>query len=212
MRKHQVPRMAHRVLKEVLLTFRHTTPTSFAPGTESKRWFFEVPAQRDDQENWSELLHRITYNANCFLRQEQPSDNGWWAIESFQTQSVDSEKALAWDGKTTEQSALSSIPWCVLRSSWEPSICYWVDQNAVYDALDFNAYCELLAFRWAEQGKPQEKAVEFLKKLYPDVWERIWGERLQRMENIACIREPNPIPVFRERGERPWISGPPQSP
>ena len=56
------------------------------------------------------------------------------------------------------------------------------------------------------------QAMEFLKKLYPDVWERIWSERLQRMENIACIREPNPIPVFREPGERPWTSGPPQSP
>ncbi len=212
MGKHQVFRMAQRVLKEVQLTFRHTTPTSFAPGTEGKRWFFEVPDERDNQENWSELLHRITYNANCLLRQEQPSDNGWWAMESFQTQTVDSEKALSWNGETTAESALPTIPWCVLQTSWEPSICYWVDSHGIYDALDFNAYCELLAFRWAEQGKPVEAAREFLRKLYPDAWERIWNERLHRMENIACIREPNPIPVFRRPGERPWTSGPPQSP
>lgn len=202
--------MPGRLLKEVQLTCRHTTPTSFAPGTESLRWYFEIPAERDTQEGWTELLHRIFYNANCFIRQEQPSDNGWQALEDFRVVDVNSEQALQWDGQPTAESAMKSIPWCVLQTTWDPSICYWVDSKGVYDALDFNAYCELLANRWVENGKPEQAAQAFIRKLYPDVWEKVWRERHQRMENVACIRQPNPIPIFREPGQRPWVSGPPQ--
>jgi len=200
----------NRKLKEVRLTFRKTSPNSLSPNTERKRWFFEVPADRDTPDGWAELLHRIFYNANCFQQQQEPQDKSWWALEVFETIDIDTGKALSWDGRTTPESAADKIPWCLLKKDWEPAVCYYVDNTGRYDALDMNAFCELLAYRAAEEERFKKQAETFIHHLYPDKGTQIWKDRSHRMENIACIREPLPIPTYREPGDKPWVSGPPK--
>lgn len=201
--------MTTRVLRQVDLTYRLATSNELSPTTQSKRWFFEISVDSDTEKGWTELLHRIFYNCNAAMRLREPGDQSWLALEEFKVEEVDTKAALTWDGQTKGDSAERCLPWCFLTRVWEPAVCWFVNEDGRYDGLDPNSLSELLAYRALENGIAEDKVKYFLRKVYPPTWEGVWRDREQRMANIACVRDPSPIKSFKEPGEEPWVSGPP---
>lgn len=201
-----------RLLKQVDLTYRLATPTAVTPTTQAKRWFFEVPATTDTDDGWSELLHRIFYDSNCVLRIREPYDLSWLALEAFSVAAVNVEAALQWDGDTSLESAGERLPWCFRQVVWEPAICYYVNDDGRYDALDLNAYSELLAYRALADGADEATVRAFVGHVFPGpASAKVWQDGALRLGNIACVRLTNGIPTFKEPGSKPWTSRPPDS-
>ncbi len=205
-----------RVLGRVALTFRLANGYGgLTPDTKDKTWFFEVPAARDNEHAWRELLHRIFYDANVAMQRREPGDAAWLVLDAWTTTPVDEAAALAWDGTATLDVASRHLPWYVSQSRvvWEPAPCYWVDGAGRYDGLEANDFSELVVYRALAAGRVDEtSAVTFLQKVYPrepGAGQRIFDARAERLANITCVRAPPPGVFRKVPGEEPVVSGPP---
>lgn len=205
--------MTSRATRRVDLEHTLFTPTGRAPDTRPKRWFFDLPAVRDTEPQWSELLHRIFYDANVGLRRREPADQGWLGWVSFKVSAVDEAAMLAWDGVATKEAADRYLPWIAAASAvvWEPAAAFYVDDAGRYDGLSGYDYSELLLSRALAGGRVDEAgALAFVRKLFPgggdDGARQLIAERQQRLVNIEVVR---PTAAFRRApGTEPARSGP----
>jgi hypothetical protein len=185
------------------LTYRLATPFGRSPEARGKTWFFEWAAG-----DWDELLHRVFYDANVGLRQREPHDESWMALDTYEVGPVAVGTMLAWDGEATAAKAEAHLPW--IRSSgavsWEYTSCYLVDGSGAYDGMTGNDFSELVLYRALDAGLVTgEQAREFLAKLYPGN-PAVYAERRERMANLVGVR---PAAAFRRvPGSTPFASGP----
>src|SRR5215212_6279997 len=71
-----------------------------SPNMQSKTWFFELPQSRDTDDAWSDLLHRLFYDANVRLGRAEPGDPNFLNLETFQRSPVDVEAVIASGGSS----------------------------------------------------------------------------------------------------------------
>ena len=177
-----------------------------------KTWFFDVPAARQQTDAWTELLHRIFYDANVRLRRDEPNDASWLTLDSFTVAPVDVAAMLTWDGTATMEQAAEHLPWIVATSKvvWEPSACFIVDDTGRYDSLNGMEYAELVLYRALEAGTITESdGHALMTKLYPGSPEDLFLDRVQRFANLVVIR---PTEAFhRSPDTQPVQSGPPRA-
>lgn len=200
-----------RVFREVKLEYRLATPTGVTPTTQSKRWFFEVPAARDTPDAWKELLERLFYDANVKLRRRQPSDQAYLKLDSFTVHPVDAMKTMAWSGERNQAAAEAHMPWQLSRVVWEWSACLLVDEGGRYDGVAADDYSELIAFRLHAEGKIDDaQCIAFLQKVYPSKptnGQLCFDNREKRLANIVVIRS-LPGHFRKTPGQEPFVSGP----
>jgi len=200
----------HRIdLEYRLVRYGAATPT-----TQEKSWFFAIPRTRDSEAAWSELLHRLFYDANIRLRRREPDDPGWLALDSFRTHTLDPAHVLGWNGQTDEPTAREYLPWFLSARAvvWEGSACWIVDDVGRYDALSPYDYCELMIDRLlAAATTGAAGAISFFDKLYPGKGQAIYDDRAQRIANVKAIRTPEPGVFRKPPGAEPVASGPPQA-
>lgn len=179
------------------------------PTTQSKTWFFEIPEARATPEAWTELLHRIIYDANVVMKRREPNDEAWLGFDSFVATPVEPRSILPWDGKSADL-----FPWMAAEQKrvWEPGACYIVDDVGRYDLLGAHDFTELLMLRLLNSGAVTPQAfVEFFNRYFlkgePGAGKRMYDDREKRFANLTVIRE---VPgVFRRApGSTPVVSGP----
>jgi hypothetical protein len=186
------------------LAYRLAGPMGRSAGTQSKTWFFDVPAV-----DWDELLNRLFYDANVGLRRREPRDENWLALDSYRVSPVLVGTMLAWDGAATADNAAAHLPWILASGAvtWEFTSCHLVDQAGAYDGMTGNDFSELILYRAMAAGRVDEaRARDFLGKLYPGNGDSVFADRQQRMANLVAVR---PAAAFRRPpGARPYASGP----
>jgi hypothetical protein len=200
-----------RVFRAVHLQYRLASPYyGVTPTTQDKRWYFELSSARDNEAGWAELLHRIFYDYNVQAQRREPSDVNWLTLDSFDVTPVNARKTLDWPGVADQDHAERYMPWQLGGVVWEPAICWWIDDNGRYDALEGNDYCELIAYRLFDAGQvDQATLIGFLNRLYTksDFGSICFADRVDRLANLACVR---PTHAFRKSPDAPPItSGPP---
>jgi len=199
------PRIAYRAD----VHYRLAQMYGMSDGTQSKTWFFEIPAAGDTGDGWTELLHRIFHDANTLMRSREPNDTSWLAVDSFTTTPVSVATMLAWDGVATQAQAAAHLPWILAAGavSWEYSGCYYVDETGAYDGMTGYDFSELILYRSMDAGETSpEQALAFLDKLYPGKGESIFRDRPQRYANLVGVR---PTDAYRKvPGTQPWMSAP----
>ena len=177
------------------------------PNTQAKTWFFAIPRARDNSDGWTELLHRIFYDANVLMQRREPGDLNWLTLDSYRASPLDPKHLLGWNGQTDEANAREYLPWFLSARAvvWEGSACWIVDESGRYDALSPYDYSELMLTRTPDAAS----AVSFLDKLYPGKGKAIYDDRAQRLANILVIRQSG---AFRKApGSEPVASGPPSA-
>jgi len=186
------------------LAYRLAGPAGLSPGTQSKTWFFDLPAA-----DWDELLHRLFYDANVGLRRREPNDENWLALDGYQVSPVLVDTMLAWDGEATAAKAAAHLPWILASGAvtWEYTSCHLVDEAAGYDGMTGNGFSELILYRAMAAGRVSDaRAREFMVKLYPSTGDSYFADRRQRMANLVTVR---PTTAFRRTpGSIPYLSGP----
>ncbi len=207
------PAGGDRVFREVGLAYRLASGHGgVSAATQSKRWFFEVPAARDTEDGWRELLHRLFYDANVRLRRAEPNDGAWLALDTYEVRPVEARKMLDWPGATDAATVEEYLPWHLSnkRVVWEWAACLWVDAEGRYDGLADLDFCELIAYRLLDAGEVDEALVRtFVGRLYPRGGDKVFADRVARQANITRVR-PTPPSLFRKSpGQEPWVSGPP---
>ena len=181
-------------------------PTGRTPNTMAKTWFFEVPRARSDEKSMNELLNRIFFDANVWLRTREPTDTAYLTLVKLTTVQIDKKTLLEWDGKSTE-----AFPWHAAQKKivWEPGACFFVDARGRYDRLDAVDFTELLMDRLVEEKKVDEaKWIAFFDRYFPDKpqGKTLWAERSKRMKNLVTIRDSD---RYRKApGTAPIASGP----
>lgn len=200
--------MGMRIQKRVDLTYGLSTRGSEAL---EKTWFFDLPTQHDHQEAWTELLHRIFYDANLKMTRREPGDQAFLFLRDFRVAPVDAATMLAWDGTTTREATAVHNPW--IRSAhqvvWEFTACYFVDETGAYDGMEGEDFAELTLYRALADGRATEvTARAFLDRLYPGHGSAIFADRLARLRNLLGVRATREF--RRPPGSRPWRSGPVQ--
>jgi hypothetical protein len=201
--------MTHHTQQRVDLHYRLAGPESVSPGTQGKTWFFDLPVDRLHPDGWTELLHRIFYDANVKLRRREPLDGNWLALDRFEVSAVDAAVMLAWDGVATPEKAEAHLPWILASSRvvWEYTGCYFVDEAGGYDGMTGNDFSELVLYRALAEGRTDAATAQaFLERLYPGHGGSVYAERDQRFQNLVEVR---PTPDYRRTpGATPWMSGP----
>ena len=186
--------MAGRVLRRIKLEHSHFTAAGRAPETRPKDWFFDLPAGRDNEAHWTELLHRIFYDANVGLRRREPRDTSWLGMVSFTVEPLDLDLLLTWPGDKAPAVIAKHMPWMRVAPVWESGVCYVVDAQGRYDTLDKPEYCELALSRALDAGRASVPAVHALLTrimVGPDVVGAVrtmLEERTQRVANLEAIR------------------------
>jgi hypothetical protein len=186
------------------LAYRLAGPMGRSAGTQSKTWFFDVPAV-----GWDELLNRLFYDANVGMRRREPRDENWLALDGYQVSPVLLDTMLAWDGEATAEKAAVHLPWILASGAvtWEYTSCHLVDETGAYDGMTGNDFSELILYRAMAAGRVDEaRARDFLGKLYPSNGDGVFADRHQRMANLVTVRPAN---AFRRApGSTPYESGP----
>lgn len=199
-----------RVARRVDLTYRLEGQSGRSETTQSKSWFFDLPAARDSTPYWTELLNRLFYDANVAMRRREPNDANWLQLDGVAVSDVDLVEMLAWNGRTTMESAQRHLPWVLSaqRVVWEYTACHFIDDGGAYDGMAANDFTELMLARALAAGLCDDAgAIAFLERFYPGHGAEVHSERAERLANLTIIR---PVPAFRKRpGDQPWVSGPP---
>ncbi len=201
--------MSPRIASRADVRYRLVQDFGASADTHTKSWFFDIPRSRDTNDDWTELLNRILYDANTLMRSREPDDTSWLSVDSFTTASVSTATMLAWSGVVTQEQAAVHLPWILAAGavSWEFSACYFVDEAGAYDGMTGNDFSELILYRALDSGETSpEQALAFLDHLYPGRGESVFAERSTRYANLVGIR---PSDAYRKvPGTQPWISGP----
>jgi len=177
----------------------------------SKSFYFELPADRDTQAGWFELLHRIFYDSSVESRRQEPSDPNWLALAGFEVMPVNPEQMFAWSGSRDRESVELHMPWWTARDGITSHryACWWVDDRGRYDGMAVDEFTELLCYRAVESGVFEATQVLALMTLIhqdPSVAARMLDDRDQRLANLTCVR---PTQAFRKQPDsRPCLSGP----
>lgn len=202
-----------RVFRAVELQYRLVTHNGVSATTQDKRWFFELPAERDDERGWTELLNRVFYDVNALLRKREPDDLAWLKLDTFKVSPVDTDQMMAWSGATEDEALALHLPWFLAdrKVLWELAACYIVDDAGAYDGISAFDFSELQLYRREAAGTLNvPAAIGFLSKLFPKTATRgqeIWNDRARRLGNIDLIRSTR---HFRRAVDtQPYISGPP---
>jgi hypothetical protein len=204
--------MSDRVFARAEMWFRlRTAAGGVSPKELDKRWFFELPAARDTQEAWAELLHRIVYDSNVRLRRQEPMDAAWIELVRFTTERLDPAAMLAWDGDTRDGPG-RFFPWLIAeqRMVWEPGPCYFIDEAGRYDVMGANDHTELMLWRLLDAGGIDRAGfLAFCAKYFPGkpgTGEAFLADRATRLANLVTIR---PASGYRKApGSTPVASGP----
>jgi len=144
------------------LAYRLVGPMGRSVDTQRKTWYFDLPVV-----DWDELLHRVFYDANVGLRQREPRDENWLALDTYQVSPVLVDTMLAWDGEATADKAAAHLPWILASAavSWEYTSCYLVDEAGGYDGMTGYDFSELVLYRALAAGRiTDQPAQEFLVK------------------------------------------------
>ena len=180
-----------------------------SPNTQSKTWFFDVPAAREADAAWAELLHRIFYDSNVRLGRAEPGDVNYLNLETFERSPVDVGGMLADGG-----ASWGAMPWFATARDvvWEPAGCYIVDDEGRYDVMSGSDYTELVMNRLLGAGRVDEATfVAFFDRVAglagkAPVGRKYFDEREARFARIAVVR---PTGQYRRAvGEEPVRSGP----
>ena len=91
-------------------------------------------------------MPRITFDINTALRRRQPDDLAWIDVESIRACPVLPRQLLA----TTETQAWVNIG---RQRTWEPAVCYYVDDAGRYDVMSGHDFSELLIYRLLGLGR-----------------------------------------------------------
>ncbi len=184
-----------------------------APGEQKKTWFFEIPVEAPSAlppiAYWTELLHRIFYDANVAMRRREPNDVNWLGLVQFWVSPVLGESLLAWDGRSADL-----LPWVAAERAvvWESGACYFVANDGRYDTFGYIEYTELIMNRLLDAGRIDAVAFQhFMRLFFPNnaaTAHEAFADRAQRVRNIEAIREG--IGFRRQPGSQPMCSGPPQ--
>lgn len=177
-----------------------------SPTTQAKHWFFEIPAARDTDDGWNELLHRIFFDANGMMQRREPGDPNWLHFETGRRAPVDDARVLAWDGQS-----IDPFPWIPAARAvvWEPSACWFVDDAGNYDVASPHDFTELILLRLLHAGKVDEAGfVAFFDRYFPKTpgaGRGMYAERATRFANLVAVRM---APGRRPPGSKPWTSRP----
>jgi hypothetical protein len=201
----------HRALRRIDLAYRLISTSGAASAqTLPKTWFFDVPVERDHRNWWGELLHRIFFDANVKLRERDPDDSSWLAMDSFEILPVSVAELFTWTGARDLDSVAGTVPMLVAAGNvdWEWSGNYFVDDTGMYDGMAGEDFAELVAYRALMDGNATEaRVLDFLERLYPGRGAEVFADRDARYANLTLIR---PTDHFRKLpGAEPWASGPP---
>ena len=200
----------HRSQRRIDLAYRLIGADGAASAqTMPKTRFFDVPVERDHRNWWGELLHRIFFDANVKLREHEPDDSSWLAMDSFEILPVSVAELFAWNGSRDLDSVAGTVPMLVAAANvvWEWSGNYFVDDAGMYDGMAGEDFAELVAYRALMDGNATEASVlDLLERLYPGRGAEVFAGRDARYANLTVIR---PTDHFRKLpGAEPWASGP----
>lgn len=162
-----------------------------SPDTTPRCWYFELPRAHDTPERWKELVTRIMYDINTALRRREPSDMAWIDVESVRVYPLRPRQIL-----TMHETNQRSVAWVNFdrARSWEPAVCYYVDDAGRYDVMSAHDFSELLLYRLLGSGEiTPEEFKSFLDRYYaesePSAGARIYADGEERLKNLTTIRE-----------------------
>lgn len=162
-----------------------------SPDTTPRCWYFELPGYHDTPEHWKELVPRIMFDINTTLRRREPSDLVWIDVESFRVFPLQPRQVL--NMHETNQRSVAWVNFDRARS-WEPAVCYYVDDAGRYDVMSAHDFSELLLYRLLGRGEiTSEQFRSFLDRYYaesePAAGLRIYADREARLHNLTTVRE-----------------------
>ena len=162
-----------------------------SPDTTPRCWYFETPSAHDTPERWKELVPRIMFDINTTLRRREPSDMAWIDVESFRVFPLQPRQVL--NMHETNPRSLGWVNFDRARS-WEPAVCYYVDDAGRYDIMSAHDFSELLLYRLLGRGEiTTEQFQSFLDRYYaesePAAGLRIYAHREERLKNLTTVRE-----------------------
>lgn len=162
-----------------------------SPDTTPRCWYFELPSDRDTPEHWKELLPRIMFDINTTLRRREPDDMAWIDMEGFRVAPLQPRQVL--NMHETNQRSVAWVNFDRARS-WEPAVCYYVDDAGRYDIMSAHDFSELLLNRLLGRGEiNDEQFRDFLDRYYaesePAAGLRIFADREARLKNLTTVRE-----------------------
>ena len=162
-----------------------------SPDTTPRCWYFEIPGTHDTPERWKELVPRIMFDINTSLRRREPSDMAWIDLESFRVAPLQPRQVL-----NMHETNRNSVAWVNFdrARSWEPAVCYYVDDAGRYDVMSAHDFSELLLYRLLGRGEiTAEQFRSFLDRYYADsepaAGLRIYADREVRLNNLTTVRE-----------------------
>jgi large subunit ribosomal protein L7/L12 len=167
-----------------------------SPDTTPRCWYFEIPRAHDTLEHWKELVPRIMFDINTGLRRREPSDMAWIDVEGVRVAPLQPRQILAMD--ETNQRSVAWVNFDRARS-WEPAVCYYVDDAGRYDVMSAHDFSELLLYRLLGRGEiTPDQFASFLDRYYaesgPSVGQKIYRDGEARLKNLTSIRESAVVP------------------
>jgi ribosomal protein L7/L12 len=160
-----------------------------SPDTTPRCWYFELPRARDTLDAWRELLPRIMFDINTSLRRREPTDAAWIDLESMRVSPFQPRQLLQMD--ETNQRSVAWVNFDRARS-WEPAVCYYVNDAGRYDIMSAHDFTELLLHRLLGLGEiTPEQFVSFLDRYYekPSTGQMFYADGERRLRNLTTIRE-----------------------
>lgn len=162
-----------------------------SPDTTPRCWYFELPSGHDTPEYWKELVPRIMFDINTNLRRREPTDMAWIDMEGFRVAPLQPRQVL--NMHETNQRSVAWVNFDRARS-WEPAVCYYVDDAGRYDVMSAHDFSELLLYRLLGRGEiTDEQFRDFLDRYYaesePAAGLRIYANREVRLRNLTTVRE-----------------------
>ena len=159
--------------------------------TTPRCWYFEIPRAHDTVAHWKELLPRIMFDINTTLRNRQPGDMAWIDLESARVYPLQPRQILVMD-----ENLQRSVAWVNFdrARSWEPAVCYYVDDAGRYDMMSAHDFSELLLYRLIGRGEIMvEQFKSFLNRYFSETessaGERIYADGEARLKNLTTVRE-----------------------
>lgn len=162
-----------------------------SPDNTPRCWYFDLPSAHDTPEHWKELVPRIMFDINASLRRREPSDLAWIDMEGFRVYPLQPRQVL--NMHETNQRSVAWVNFDRARS-WEPAVCYYVDDAGRYDVMSAHDFSELLLNRLLGRGEiDDEQFRNFLDRYYaesePAAGQRIYAQREARLKNLTTVRE-----------------------
>jgi ribosomal protein L7/L12 len=162
-----------------------------SPDATPRCWFFEIPGAHDTTERWKELVPRIMFDINTTLRRREPGDMAWIDVEDFRVAPLRPRQVL--NMHETHPRSLGWVNFDRARS-WEPAVCYYVDDAGRYDVMSAHDFSELLLYRLLGRGEiTADEFRSFLDRYYaesePSAGQRIYADREARLKNLTTVRE-----------------------